>query len=133
MNDTAVPSSAHATLFYDGRCPLCVKEMAKLESLKSRQLQLADIHTLPAESTLPDKDTLLRNLHLLTPQGEMLTGVDANVAAWQYTRKGHWFRWMRWPLIGSAANLGYTLWARWRYNRLYKNSCADEKGSCDAP
>ena len=63
----------------------------------------------------------------------LLTGVDANVAAWQYTRYGWWFRWMRWPLIRPIADHFYDLWARWRYNRLYRNTCHTDKESCDAP
>ncbi|PLW70716.1 thiol-disulfide oxidoreductase DCC family protein [Pseudohalioglobus lutimaris] len=122
-----------AQLFYDGRCPLCVKEMVRLGALKNDDLELVDIHALPAGDTLPDAHTLLRTLHLKTPAGNMLTGVEANVAAWQYTRHGHWLRWMRWPLFRPLADRFYDFWARWRYNRLYRQSCSTDKGSCDAP
>lgn len=108
-----------ATLFYDGRCPLCTKEMARLAKLKDQQLQLADIHTLAPDPHLPDTDTLLRTLHLRMPDGRLLTGADANVAAWQYTRLGAWFRWMRWPVISSLVDRLYDAWARRRYNHLY--------------
>ncbi len=108
-----------ATLFYDGRCPLCTKEMERLAPLKDQQLQLADIHTLAPDPHLPDTDTLLRTLHLRMPDGRLLTGADANVAAWQYTRLGAWFRWMRWPVISSLVDRLYDAWARRRYKRLY--------------
>ena len=122
-----------ASLYYDGHCPLCMKEMAKLGALKNDRLELVDIHSLDAVDNLPDAPTLLRTLHLRTSQGELLTGVDANVAAWQFTRHGHWFRWMRWPLIRPIADRFYDFWARWRYNRLYRNTCHTDKESCDAP
>ena len=121
-----------ATLYYDGRCPLCTKEMDRLEKLKNQQLQLADIHTLAPDQDLPDKDTLLRTLHLRLPDGQLLTGADANVAAWQYTRHGAWFRWLRWPLIGSLVDQLYQAWARRRYNRLYSNFCNAERRDDDA-
>ena len=108
-----------ATLFYDGRCPLCTKEIARLAKLKDQQLQLADIHTLAPNPHLPDTETLLRTLHLRMPDGRLLTGADANVAAWQYTRLGAWFRWMRWPVISSLVDRLYDAWAQRRYNRLY--------------
>jgi len=123
--DTAAGS---ATLFYDGRCPLCTKEMARLAKLKNQQLQLADIHTLAPDPQLPDTDTLLRTLHLRLPDGRLLTGADANVAAWQYTRHGAWFRWMRWPLIRNLVDRLYDTWARRRYTRLYSHYCRPAPG-----
>lgn len=111
-------------LYYDGLCPLCVKEMDRLRDIKRDTLQLQDIHAL-GESDLagrPDKDTLLRVLHL-ERDGRFLTGIDANVAAWQHTRYGYLWRWLRWPLIRPVVERVYNRWARWRYDRLYA-SCA---------
>lgn len=117
------PIADCATLYYDGQCPLCTKEMDRLEKLKDQDLQLADIHTLAPDQDLPAKDTLLRTLHLRLPDGRLLTGADANVAAWQHTRHGAWFRWLRWPIVSSIVDRLYDAWARRRYNRLYSNSC----------
>lgn len=124
MKTTPIYTPGKATLFYDGCCPLCMREMDRLERLKSDQLELVDIHCVPASADLPDRDTLLRNLHLRLPDGRLLTGVDANVAAWQYTPYGWWFRWMRWPLLRILADRAYRRWARWRYDRLYRQSCS---------
>jgi len=112
-------ATGSATLFYDGVCPLCTKEMARLAKLKGEQLQLIDIHTLAPDPQLADTDTLLRTLHLRMPDGRLLTGADANVAAWQYTQLGAWFRWMRWPVISRLIDRLYDAWALRRYNRLY--------------
>jgi predicted DCC family thiol-disulfide oxidoreductase YuxK len=102
--------------------------MERLGRLKSDQLELVDIHCVPASADLPDRDTLLRNLHLRLPDGRMLTGVEANVAAWQYTPQGWLFRWMRWPIFRQIADRAYRRWARWRYEGLYRRSgttCGD--------
>ncbi len=122
-----------ATLYYDGRCPLCMREMGRLGKLKTAQLQLEDIHGLATASDLPDRDTLLRTLHLRLPDGSMLTGADANVAAWQYTRHGRWFRWLRWPGLSLVVDKVYDAWARWRYHRLYSRACAlqNDPGSAE--
>ena len=74
-------------LYYDGSCPLCMREMSHLSKLKSDQLVLQDIHALPPGTEGPDKATLLQNLHLKRGS-EWVIGLDANVAAWQYTRIG---------------------------------------------
>ncbi len=123
MSETSNYTFGKATLYYDGRCSLCLREMDRLGRLKSDDLELVDIHCVPPSADLPDRDILLRNLHLSLPNGRLLTGVDANVAAWQYTRYGWWFRWMRWPLVRLFSDRAYRRWARWRYDRLYRDSC----------
>ena len=118
-----------ATLYYDGRCPLCLREMDKLATLKSDELQLVDIHGLVAEPGMPDRDTLLRDLHMRLPDGRWLTGVDANVRAWTYAGRGVWLSWLRWPVIRQLADVGYALWAGWRYRRLYGSG--NEGANCN--
>ena len=106
------------TLYYDSQCPLCDKEVARLRALSGDQLALRDIHTVD-EPGLPCRDELLRTLHLRTADGELLQGLEANVAAWQHTRVGFLWRWLRWPLIRGCAGRVYDAWALWRYRRLY--------------
>lgn len=73
------------------------------------------------EVGLPDKDKLLRTLHYKNANGTLLTGLDANVAAWQHTARASRWRLLELPLIRPVARLCYALWARWRYWRLYGN------------
>lgn len=114
-----MPSGNHPDiLFYDGQCPLCQKEMARLERLKDAELTLVDIHSLTDFTALPTKDALLRDLHLKRGR-EFLIGIDANVAAWEHTRFAVLWRWLRWPGVRWFAGIGYRAWANWRYRRLY--------------
>ena len=106
-------------LYFDGQCPLCVKEMDRLEKIKDVDLELIDIHTLKDGDSTVDKDTLLRVLHLERGE-EMITGIKANIAAWQHTRYGIMWRWMQWPLIRPIVEIAYNRWAKWRYDRLYE-------------
>ena len=105
-------------LYYDGSCPLCQREMSHLAKLKSEQLVLQDIHALPPGNEGPDKTTLLQNLHLKRGS-EWVIGLEANVAAWQYTRIGFFWRWLSWPLVKPLANWCYRRWAVRRYTKLY--------------
>ena len=132
------------TLFYDGQCPLCVKEMDRLRQLKSSTLELQDIHELddlavtetlennrgdnqkPVErapeqastTAMPSKTALLKVLHLQR-DGQFITGIDANIAAWQHTRYGWLWRWLSWPIVRPIVEIVYERWAKWRYDRLY--------------
>lgn len=114
--------SASATLYYDGACPLCSREMNALRRCTSGDLSLVDIHDLPAlNHTHVDKHTLLQTLHIQTSDGEWVTGISANVLAWQYTTYGVFFRWLEWPLIKPVARFIYTYWAKVRYQKNVNN------------
>ena len=120
------------TLYYDGQCPLCLREITQLKSMGDDTLALIDIHSLSDEEPssahcrLPDKDALLRTLHLETADAKLLTGLDANVAGWKHTPYGRWLAWLRWPLIAPCADFVYGAWARWRYRRLYGKGPAEQ-------
>ncbi len=94
------------TLFYDGQCPLCAKEMARLEQIKGAGLVLQDIHALDSDALPASKEQLLKVLHL-EREGEMITGIDANIAAWEHTRFGALWRILRWPLVKPIARAAY--------------------------
>jgi len=49
------------TLFYDGSCPLCSKEIRILQALQKGNLIFADIHQqVPDHGQLPSREMLLR-------------------------------------------------------------------------
>ncbi|MDG2071477.1 MAG: DCC1-like thiol-disulfide oxidoreductase family protein [Pseudomonadales bacterium] len=107
------------TLYFDGACPLCNAEMKRLSRLKNDSLVLVDIH----QAALPDnleKHNLLRNLHLVKANGEIISGLTANIEAWQYTRWGFLWRWMHWPVIRLIAEHVYSTWADLRYRNRYQ-------------
>jgi predicted DCC family thiol-disulfide oxidoreductase YuxK len=107
------------TLFYDGQCPLCMREVRLLTRIADDGLKLTDVHGITDDSDEPSRLARLKNLHLRTGDGEWLTGVDATVRAWSHTRWGFLFRVLRWPLIGPLAEKAYAYWARKRYEGLY--------------
>lgn len=106
------------TLYYDGACPLCAREMKHLSKLKHESLDLVDIHSIEFTQGMPSKATLLLNLHLKRGD-EWVTGADANVAAWQHTRIGFLWRWLRWPVIRHIVDPIYAFWAKRRFEGLY--------------
>ena len=114
------------TLFYDGKCPLCMREVHLLKRLANQGLQLTNLHDVPDKPGGPSQLAQLKNLHLLTGNGEWLTGVDATVRAWSHTRWGILFKVLRWPLVGPLADATYGYWARKRYQRLY--GCSESDG-----
>lgn len=105
-------------LYYDGSCPLCQREMAHLERLKSSTLVLQDIHNLAPDANTPDRSTLLKSLHLR--RGDTwIVGLEANIAAWQHTRLGALWRFLSWPIVKPVANWLYRQWAERRFANRY--------------
>lgn len=113
-------SPRYDTLFYDGNCPLCAKEIKTLRKLQQGHLIFADIHQqTPGNNDLPSREALLRRLHLKTWTGEWVTGLHANVRAWSHTRVGFAFKPLLWPGIHPIANRIYQQWADRRYDKKY--------------
>lgn len=108
-----------ATLYYDGQCPLCAKEIAILRKINRGNLHFEDVHTL-LEYTEDTRQKMLKVLHLKDANGQWLMGADATVAAWSHTPYGWLFKPLRWPVIGSVVDLVYQAWAKRRYHKLYE-------------
>ena len=113
------------TLFYDGSCPLCRREVALLQRLARPTLGFQDIHTA-TDDNLPSTDALLKSLHLQRDDGAMVTGLAANVAMWQHTSFGVLWRILMLPGIRWVAERAYNVWAERRYARMY--GCAVRQG-----
>ncbi|MAL95393.1 MAG: thiol-disulfide oxidoreductase [Haliea sp.] len=107
------------TLYYDGLCGLCTREIRTLRRLQRGQLDFADIHQLSAGDSLPSREILLKRLHLHTSEGQWLVGLPATVRAWSHTRWGWLFRPLLWPGLRSLSERIYRSWAERRYRRLY--------------
>ncbi len=112
-----------AQLYYDGRCPLCAREMAFLRKFKNSGLILVDIHQL-LQLNGEEQEQMLRNLHLQMPDGKWLLGVEANVAAWSFTPMGFLWKPLRWKIWSGAVDRIYRRWADRRYCRAYACSLA---------
>ena len=111
------------TLYYDGSCPLCSKEIHHLQRLQQGGLVCLDIHSNLPSGLPKDKEKLLNILHLYTANGKCLTGLDATVTAWQHTSAGWLFRWLRWPVIRFIADPIYLRWANRRFSKKYDCGC----------
>ena len=105
------------TVFFDGFCPLCVREMGQLRHKDHRGLlRLVDIHAEDFSLEYPhiNKESANRILHAQQANGEMLYGLDANCKAWELVGR-KWLKVLRWPGVRLVADLGYWIFARYRY------------------
>lgn len=123
------------TLFYDGECPLCVKEMARLRrSDRKHCLLLVDIHS-PMFQDYPkiDRQKASQILHGLTQDGDLLLGLDATCHAWKLVGKGQLVGLSRLPILRQVTDRLYVIFARNRYtfSKWLTGKARCESGRCN--
>ena len=109
------------TIFYDGTCPLCAKEMKALTKRDTHQhIRIVDIYS-EAFSDYPQIDAAKANtiLHALDDYGNLLLGLDVTYRAWHLVGKGWLYAPLRWPLIRPVADWLYLRFANNRYRISY--------------
>lgn len=112
------PESATLRIFYDGLCPLCLREMQHLQRLdRTQRLDLQDINAADFAERFPHIDPVQadRILHGELTDGRLLYGLDVTVLAWRLVGRGRWVSFLRWPLIRPVADRVYLFFARHRH------------------
>ncbi len=112
------PESATLRIYYDGLCPLCLREMQHLQRLdRTQQLDLQDINAADFAERFPHIDRMQadRILHGELTDGRLLYGLDVTVLAWRLVGRGRWVSFLRWPLIRPVADRVYLFFARHRH------------------
>lgn len=107
------------TVWYDGACPLCSREMAFMKRLdRKRRLQFCDFSDPDydvAASGIPLSE-LGAVIHAQWEDGTVIRGVEVFRAIWQAVGLGFLTRMSRLPLIDPLVVQAYAWFAR---NRLW--------------
>jgi predicted DCC family thiol-disulfide oxidoreductase YuxK len=75
--------TARLTVWYDGACPLCIREIALMRRLdKQQRIAFADVAE-PSTNCPIDRSLMLARFHATTEQGETLSGAAAFAAMWR--------------------------------------------------
>jgi predicted DCC family thiol-disulfide oxidoreductase YuxK len=121
------------TLFYDGLCPLCSREIAHYRKhLPGETSRFLDITAADFDARAHglDADRLRRVMHVKVGE-EVRTGADAFIAIWAAAPRYRWAaRLARLPGVHLLLTLGYAVFARVRplLPRLKQPLC--EAGTC---
>ncbi|MGC3973267.1 MAG: DUF393 domain-containing protein [Nitrospira sp.] len=107
------------TVWYDGACPLCAREMALMKRLdRKRRLRFCDFSAPDynvCTSGIPLSE-LGAVIHAQWEDGTVIRGVEVFRMIWQAVGLGFLTRMSRLPLIDLLAEKGYAWFAR---NRLW--------------
>lgn len=107
-------------LFYDGNCPICLKEINHLKTLAKSSLAFSNIWDMELDEQ--ERSKLLSQLHVKTENGEVLTGFSANIRAWQHTKYRPILTLWRYPPLRWLGDLGYRIWLK--YYQYQRSRCA---------
>lgn len=117
-------------VFFDGGCPLCVREISLIQHWDRRRgrIKFTDIHdpAFDADAVGKTQDDLMAKMHARLPDGTWITGVEVFRRMYAAVGFGPLVWLSRWPGISHMMDLGYTLFAR---NRLWITG-RYESGTC---
>ncbi|MCQ2030629.1 thiol-disulfide oxidoreductase DCC family protein [Stutzerimonas zhaodongensis] len=79
------------TLYVDGACPLCAREIIWLRRhATADRLVLTDVSTPGFVCDGRSADQLRQKLHARSADGQWLTGIDATYWSWRAAGRGRW-------------------------------------------
>lgn len=77
-----------------------------------------------------DMNDLLDRIHGITPDGQLMEGLEVFRRAYAAVGKGWIMNWTGWPVIRPFANLGYKLFARYRYTITFRKRPQCDSNRC---
>jgi predicted DCC family thiol-disulfide oxidoreductase YuxK len=118
-------------VFYDGACPLCMREIRFLRRLDRKgrirftDIAAADFRASDYGTTL---EALMSEIHGRLPDGSWVRGVEVFRRLYSAVGLGPLVWVSRLPIVAGILDRGYRLFAR---NRLrWTGRCSDSEGSC---
>lgn len=105
------------TLYFDGDCPLCAREIHMLSRhAPPARLVLVDISRaeFDARALGFSLEQMQDSLHARFDDGRWLTGLDATLWSWRAAGLGKWAAPLAWRPIRPLFTLGYRLFCRLR-------------------
>ncbi|WP_339540508.1 thiol-disulfide oxidoreductase DCC family protein [Pseudomonas sp. RA_5y_Pfl1_P24] len=105
------------TLYFEGECPLCAREI-KLLSARAipDRLLFVDISdaAFDANALGFTRAQMEASLRARFDDGTWVTGLDATLWSWRAAGLGIWAAPLSWRLTRPFLNVGYRLFCRWR-------------------
>ena len=119
-------------VFYDGECPLCMREIDMLRRRdQANKIAFTDIAAPgfdPAAVGL-DYPTLMKRIHARLPSGELIEGVEVFRRLYSAVGFGGLVAVTRLPVVSQALDLAYELFAKNRL-RLTGRCLKTDDGTC---
>jgi predicted DCC family thiol-disulfide oxidoreductase YuxK len=130
----AIMTSPDFTLFYDGLCPLCTKEVAWLKRWnRHSRLGLQDIHATDFDPHAYGKThgELMAEIHGVDAEGHVIKGMAAFRATYRAVGLGWLLAPTGWPVLKPLFDHIYVLFAKHRIRLgVYLGGSPCRDGQC---
>ncbi len=106
------------TVYYDSSCPICEREMRLLQQRDQHgNLLLLDCSSADfvAPAGAPDVASMMKLLHVQTPDGQWVAGVPAFQMIYRGVGFGFASDWLERPPVARMMKILYPLIARFRH------------------
>lgn len=116
---SASPPSWQIKLLYDGKCPLCLREVNFLKRRDAGRglvafVDIADDDYTPEAHAGVDFETAMGRIHAVLPDGTVIKNVEVFRQVYEVLGMGWVYAATRWPIIGPIVDWLYGVWADWR-------------------
>ncbi|MDT8310533.1 MAG: DUF393 domain-containing protein [Methylophaga sp.] len=124
------------TIFFDGNCPLCAREISALRVRDSQQrITFENIYADDFARRYPAIDIIKadRILHGQLADGTMIYGLDVTAKAWRLADAHGWIQILRWPVIRWFTDICYRLFSGLRHpvGRLMGREATCDTDKCE--
>lgn len=107
--------SDQTTVYFDGSCPLCVREIAIYKNSKSTDVAFIDVSAVDYADNDLDQAKAMARFHVRQADGTLLDGGEAFIALWAKTPGFKWLAALFKPsFMVKIANVGYDKFLRIR-------------------
>ncbi|MDG2383279.1 MAG: DUF393 domain-containing protein [Pirellulaceae bacterium] len=120
-------------VFYDGDCPLCLREIRMLRRLdRDQRIRFTNLASSTFDPASLGKTTteLMNEIHGRFPDGRWIVGVEVFRQLYSAVGFGNLVRLTRLPIICHGLEVGYRLFAQHRLKLTGR--CSANSGSCSA-
>ncbi|WP_150629394.1 thiol-disulfide oxidoreductase DCC family protein [Pseudomonas fluorescens] len=128
------------TLYFDGTCPLCAREIIILRRhAAENRLLCVDINNADFDANALGFtfEQMQASLHASFADGHWVKGLDATLWSWRAAGLGVWATPLTWPAIRPLLAVGYRLFCRLRPHLAWlphpdgRRRCVDDR--CEVP
>ena len=104
-------------IFVDGNCIVCDYEISHYKQIAPNEFDIVDIAdpSFDAKKFGLTPEAVQKHMHVLTPEGKVVKGVEAFAHIWSRIPKYKWAdRAIHLPVVYPLAGVGYEIFARFR-------------------
>jgi predicted DCC family thiol-disulfide oxidoreductase YuxK len=118
MKESTMAQFDTASVYFDGLCPLCSREIDHYRKLAGAELiRFVDItrDDFQPEVEGVNPQQVHKVLHMRTRDGDLQTGIDAFIEIWKLLHRYQWAaKWAQYGGIRILLKMGYSMFAQLR-------------------